>query len=339
MVFESFILATLATSDDYSILVEEYVERNMLKNSFALFPIFANICGKSSGQEGYDPEAAIKAIPAYLSCDLAESFNSINSKNITSEVILESFDEDEYKAERLISADFIYHNIVDRRASREFNLLFYIPADKPFSLGRGFSNTTISGDIDIIASGERVLLLSPISIDCDKFTIACSELQIIGGEKETVNITAETCEIDSNGKTYPAINTFGAGLSIHTESKPPYPANKYISIDPAICKQKPYDKRLFHKIRRLLLSFCCDSKGQGNWAKHKGKIDSRFSRDLGKKALEIMKENGIIYSDNFLYKINVPELEKKLGVKYDNLSSCRPSEKMIDFLNQVAPIE
>lgn len=328
VVFESFVLAVLSTSEEYSLLAEEYMNRQMFKNSFALFPIFASLNGKADD---------LKPVPASLAGELAESFNSIASGNIKSEVIIEDAGLVS-DTERRIDAEFRYYDANDDTKGREFNLVFKMDSDSPFNLCYGFKSTTISGDFDVLASGDRVVLQAPVVIDCDRFILACGELQVLGCCDDYVAITADDVRIDAKGNTYPSILQLGSTIQFHTDCNPPYPVNDYVKKGE--CEvAKPYSKDFFHKVRRLLLSFRCDSKGQGNWAKHKGKLDNRFRNGLGKKVLEIMKARGIIYEDNILYHIDVPKLEAQLGVKYDNLSSCRPSEKMVDFMDEVYPVE
>ena len=84
-----------------------------------------------------------------------------------------------------------------------------------------------------------------------------------------------------------------------------------------------------------MLLFRCDSKGKGNWARLKDKIDSRFQRGLGKKVLDYMINSGIIYSSGIMYFINVPLMEKNLSVKFDHLRDCRPSRNMVLFMNEM----
>lgn len=332
VVFESYVLAVLSGSPEYSYLVELYVQKAGFKNSFALFPIFASVNGVATSsykEEGYAPTA----LPSYLLCDICESFNSMISENITGRINIDGYEDQD---EETINFDVEYtcQNVDKPEVKEEVSMSFDMKSTAVLNLGKGIRNASINGDMTIKASGHRVTLEAPLKIDCKKFVLTAEELQVISKTNEDVSITTESFVVEQEGGQYPKIIADKACFKILTNESLSYPADGYLDCSGENGKGE-YDVEFFNKLRRLLLSFRCDSKGQGNWAKYKNKIDMRFNDGLGKEALEVMINEGIIYPKEFMYKIDVPLLGSRLGVKYDNLKSCNPSEKMIEFMNEV----
>lgn len=329
VVFESFVLATVSASQEYSFLVEEYIRQPRFKNSFALFPIFAAMHAETDSGN-------TNTLPHYLIMDLSESFNSMISKGVSGNIRIEGFgDAETHNFE--IEAEFTYVDEDKPDSKEEKTMKFSLGSDEYLSLGRGIKNAVIIGDFKVKAVGKRVTLEAPLTIDCEEFVLSSEELNVVNTSDGKVDITADKFSVRQDGNEYPKIRAQKDKLNIYTNSALPHPANTYLAEEKK--EDLAYNTVFFNKIRRLLLNFCCDSKGQGNWAKFKNKIDLRFNDGIGKETLEIMLREGIIYPEKYLYKIDVEKLGQRMGIKYDHIRGCKPSAKMIEFMNEFYPPE
>lgn len=321
VVFESYVIAVLVRVEKYQSLVTDYIQSNRFKNSFALYPICSGYF-KNNDSQFSNPSVDILF-------ELADSFTSLSSSSISCEVIIETYeevDDENYISE--IEATFLCTNRDDDKTDEE-SLIFKLSEFGELTIRGELYNTTISGEIDVKVVGEKFSVNENVHIDCRTFTLASGEFVVNGN----CTIVADKVTIEPLLSSYPKVTTYG-NMYLSTLGEVKYPLSEYIS-DKTSHNASEYDRSVFNKFRRLLLKFKCDSKGQGNWAKHKGHIDSRFSKGLGNRILQYLINEGIIFEQGVLYHINVPKMEKKLAVKYDNLRNCEPSETMIDFMNKM----
>lgn len=326
VVFESYVISLLSKSPEYSWIVDEYLKSQYFKNSFALYPIFLQY-DKSHTDSNRSSSSLI--IP------LASSFSSMSSKQANCEVLLVG-DSTEDGVTSTITADFIYEPSEKKDFEKNVNeesIPFDFDNTSSFQIYSNVTNTSIIGDFDVVAIGSQVNLEGNVNIDCRKFILNSEEL-IISGDVSIV--ASDEVIVQPLRDKYPRIIKTNGDLTVNCLQKPEFPVSEYhTATEDSSLTEESYNKKIFHKLRRLLLLFRCDSKGKGNWARFKDKIDSRFQRGIGKEVLDYMIKTGIIYSSGFMYFIDVPQMEKYLSVKFDHLRSCRPSRNMIRFLNEM----
>lgn len=318
VVFESYVLSFLATKEKYMPLVREYIQSSKFKNSFCLYPIFIQL-----------NENKNDLFPSEFILPISYSFTSMNSQTVR--CIVDIYNEDSENDVDCLAVDFICQSENQNKSQEEHTLHFQFDSVHPLPITGDITNLTVIGDIDIIFNGERVNAGGNNIIDIEKFILAAGELVVNSINNDTTTIIAKEVEVLPYNDTYPIVSCFGK-LLLSTEASAIYPLSDYKVKDDLRKDSETYDLQLFNKIRRLFLSFRCDSKGQGNWARIKAKIDNRFRRGIGRQVVEYIKSHNIIYEDGIMYKINVPEMEKSLGVKFDNLQRCNPSAKMIQFI-------
>ena len=325
VVFESYIISKLSKSPEYSWIVNEYLKSQYFKNSFALYPIFLQY---------YKNNAESDRSSSNLIIPLASSFSSMSSKQANCEVILVGENTEEGVTSG-ISVDFIYEpnekKDFDKHVIEE-SISFHFDNNSSFQVYGNITNTSIIGDFDVVATGSQVNLEGNITIDCRNFILKSEEL-IVSGDISL--IAGDEIIVQPLRDKYPRIIKTNGNLNVNSLLKPEYPLSEYYSIAGDAPEEIAYNPKIFQKLRRLLLLFRCDSKGKGNWARLKDKIDSRFQRGLGKDVLDYMISSGIIYSSGFMYFINVPLMEKKLSVKFDHLRDCRPSRNMVQFMTEM----
>ncbi len=312
VVFESFALATIATSTkkENRLFAEMYRDL-LLKNSFAYYPIM---------------NAVIKKQKVIIS---ASYFPSLYSSLISqSQSMLQTEVDLEESGDTPSNLKVSFYND-DQNLDDEITLE-YQSKDGPFNLGSYIGNASISGSFSVILDNNSTVLRSPISLICSEFICKSGEiiLNCMSQDEKCITIDCNKLVVAVTDDI-PKLRNNGCELIIYSEAHVSHPFASYKRNEP-ISKQDPnYEK--YHKLRAIISQFRAHKKG-GDWAKKKDKLDRRYSQGVGGDTLKALIENNILYEEKHLYKLNQTKMREILELTYTEMLNSQINEKVTTFL-------
>lgn len=319
-VFEAYVLVKLLLNPQLCDYAYSYL-KTVYKGSFLLFFIFDSLKNRD---EKIKPEILEYIYQSLKSCE----------KNI-GDVAIE-IQEDEATAEK-VSCKVVLGNEEEHIHS---NFTLVCNKTEQISLGSYVGNLYFdSPNLGFNVTSTKNELTSPIKIFANKVTFDgdCVLLSNSGAD-DGVYIETPNFVVDYKNEMQPTVTNNlqeQQSFDIYTDSAPLFP---YCNYYKGTVNIETEDKGLLEKyikLRKIIISFRSHSKGVR--AKFKDAIESsrRIGAADGRKVLDKLKEDGVIYENNYMYFINEEKLASVLGISYDGLRSCTITEKIKDFIRSI----
>ena len=323
-VFEGYILARLIGNPLYRSSVDEYIEQ-CTGISYMFFSIYTEL--------HQNDEYLDLSIVSYLYSSLKALDNK--KKYYTLEFSYDEEDADELKEERICKLTF---EGSEDSSLQKFEYNVKISSQTCLPLHNDIGDVYIDVPINIGISSSRVMLTSPGYINCKSIDLMTDEI-ILSSRSVDNTFVIEADRFDMIvGSNYPTITADAAvkrGFSIITESNLQHPLKEFqSSISQRCAKFTPIEKDYYQKLRRTLIMFRSHSKGE--FAKVQSKINNRIAtKPDGKKVVEALLDNKIIYPKEKLYFIDKEKMNEHLGLKFDGLRTCVINEKVTTFIQSI----
>lgn len=222
--------------------------------------------------------------------------------------------------------------------NEDYSFVTYANCSDELNIGSEISNIIVDLPVTISLSSDKIEFTPPVYIKCD--TIKCTPSEILlnaGGQNESIVLDCKHFLVGCNKKgALPCLSNKGRidkQIQIICENQLSFPFVQYQShVLPEGISSDIIDK--YQKMRRLFLMFRSHSKG--DLARYKEKIDNRIGNSsIGRKVLDALLDQGVLYSKEMLYFINLEKMAHVLGVKYDDIRSSIINDKIRLFLSKI----
>lgn len=216
-----------------------------------------------------------------------------------------------------------------------------IPRNSNFVMPPYVSNVYIDARISIEFSGSKVELVGPIQLNCDKVIVHSKEMVFASQGKGFYAYTDIFCSYfdgilpDGNVPTLKNKTGINNVMWISSENKLSFPFSDFQHDYFAPLRRDPQMMDKYQKLRRLLLLF--RANGRGGLARVKSKIESRISNvEIGRKVLEALLKEGVIYEQDTFYFINTKRMDEVLEASYADIQKCKISQYTMSFLRTIS---
>lgn len=321
IVFESYLIAMLIDKADCRDDVLSYLDKTG-SCSYLLLDIYTSVKGKNKG------EIDCRFFPYLYS-----SFKTLDHPQDvgTTEIMT---DDDDLKPTKC------YLSFGREEVDFEYEFCFEINDEDVLHVPSPISSLNIDAPIKVVLADRKTDIQAPVSIHCSELIIESKDILLSTPDANQGNIVW-----DCNG-----FEAFCQdGTTPNLIQRTPQANNKFLMITEAQVyfpfkdySRKPFvanstDKKLneaFGKLRRMILMFRSHSKGV--LARYCEKIDSRIGKSpMGKALIDGLMTNGVLYTDNVMYYINITKFGEVLGAKYDDIRSSELNEKTMSFLKSL----
>ena len=312
VVFESYVLATVAASEKYAFLAEDYLNNGKFKTSFALYPIMTKII---RDKNLIPPQSFFAPI-----------YGSLTSQS--PELLMTEVDISEAEGDR-VTVSFKNENL-----NIDDEIEFKTGSSNEFNIGDYIGNSTISGGFNILFSAQHLHICAPMKMECEVIKLASSDLTLTKGTSsdQSIVIVCEKMDIENkDGGIVEIKNPDDIKPIIYCPVKPSYPISLFHKEEPYKKDDPNYEK--YQKLRGIIQQFRAHGKGRGNWAKKRDKIYRRYAYGVGRDTLNALLNAGILYVDRHLYKMNTEKLRDKLHLTYDEMLNGTINDSVNKFLN------
>lgn len=193
-------------------------------------------------------------------------------------------------------------------------------------------------DIEIIAplatveigGAQETILISPISIQCNKLKLSTSRLVVenpnFRGEEGVVYLEAD--EADTGEISTPPVLNGNAELSVAWNGANAFPWTSYATT-PQI-NQDPRTSEALRRFRKFIISFRSHSKG--SLKRYAAKIEhERMTKGVGRGVLDHMLRLGVVSTDGSMYTLHPKVLAEKAGASYGTCMSRNFSDETVQF--------
>lgn len=261
---------------------------------------------------------------------LYESFKTLDHpKDVgTTEIVADDDDEKPVKCYLSFGRDEV---------EDEYEFCFIMSDDDILTLPTPVSALNIDAPINVAINNGKTDMQAPVSINCTTLTVASKDLLLTTPTAEMGNIVWDCDE-------FRAICTDGSvpnlkqrtpqennRLLIITKTQTYFPFRTYSKDPSAFDSAEDQLNEAYGKLRRMILMFRSHSKGV--LARYCEKIDNRIGKTpLGRTLIEGLIQEGVIYTDNIMYYINISKFGEVLGAKYDDIRSSVMNDKITSFL-------
>lgn len=319
IVFESFIIVRLIKSEEYRNLVFEWLSTTKT-DSYLLIDIYDCM----TAEERY---IDFRMVPYLLS-----SFKALDTaENIgTTEIYAK-----EENASTSCECEF---SLVRSEGKIEYEFYFSLQKQDVLVIPSPLSSIYIDAPIDVAIYTQKADFYSPVSISCNSLKITSKDILLSNYKTETsVVLECNSFEALCNDGSSPNLINRShekEALRIITNAKLAHPFWNYKeSMTVALSGNNELVQR-FTKLRRMILMFRTHSKG--NLARCRSKIDSRIGKSpIGKAIIKQLIDKNVIYTEGEMYHINNNIFAAVIGAKYDDIRSCKITQKTKDFLNTI----
>jgi hypothetical protein len=225
----------------------------------------------------------------------------------------------------------------DREQSKTYFFRSKLGGVTTVALGRRLSTAYVDLPIEVTLAGSQdVELTAPVEISALRVVIATPTLILRHAMPSAADdyVLLEADRIDSTAGT---IVTNGVSLTLSTsdESGLVYPAVRYfrqaedLPLDPLL-------REKYMRLKRILVHFRSHSKGA--LAKYKGKIEHErvLRNELGWAILGRLLQDQVLSLSGRLYYLQPDNVDRFLGVSYDDLRKGRSSERMLQYMQSIS---
>lgn len=325
-VFESYIIAYLMNLAGKEKDVLTYLKQSR-GPSYMLFDIFRMINNSQCIDYRYIPYLYI----SFTALDRANSMLTSAARNGELQIIEKDTSDTDSAS---CSVSFCYGDSEDIVFSTE------IPRSARLAMPPYVSNVYIDAKITVEFCGNKVELVGPIQLNCDKVIAHSKEIVFASQGKGFNAYTDIFCAnfdgVLSDGNVPTLKNKTGIKdvIWISSENKLSFPFSDFQHDYFAPFRKAPQMMDKYQKLRRLLLLF--RANGRGGLARVKSKIESRISNvEIGKKVLNALLEEGVIYEQESFYFINTKRMDEVLEATYADIQKCNISALTMDFLRSI----
>ena len=320
IVFESYVIARLASNKDYVPMVLTYLGDSK-SNSYLLFDFYNKLAGSSRNVD-------YRFLPY-----LFDSFRALDSSNEESAMEMISTTEGEDFLEARCELSFF-------RKGRELEIEFLsdVPYDSTITLPSSLYGITIDVPLKVSCQTSYLDIRPPVSVRCSNFTIESRDV-VISSSKNILEDAVIECDhfkaVSVDGTIPTVVNRAGKSyFKIRTSDVIGYPFTDYgvPSIEKALDDKDLYER--YNKLRRTIILF--RSNGKENMARIQGKIQSRIcNTSVGKAVVDKLLERKVLVPKGILYILNSKALDEQLGLSYDSIHSGELNEKTKSFLMSI----
>ncbi len=317
IVFESYILCTLVSTDEYKDLAMMYLSAKW-RNSYILFDLY-NIM--VNDERNIDHRFVQYLIDSYKATEKGAQRHMVD---------IDEVDEDDHDG---VVCELNFGSI-GNTTYRPYT--FRVKNDEEIAMPRMLSNIYFEAPVNMLFNSKQ-LEFSPMTyIRCKKVTILSEDIlltRLYGND--AVTIECEKFEGDLKlGRPQNIINIGKTDFNILTSDKLYFPFSAY--------KREPQEqivdddtfREKYQKLRRTILQFRAHSKN--DLAKYKDKIDNRIGMtEVGKNLISGLLREGILEEKNKLYFINDSVMSQKLGLGYTEIRTYVVNDKVRKFLNSI----
>jgi hypothetical protein len=217
-----------------------------------------------------------------------------------------------------------------------------IPRDEPFMMTSHVSNIYIDAQIAVELAGNKVELVGPVQVTCNKVIVTAGEVifALQGKNNGFYAYTDVFCNefkgILPDGNIPKLVNKTRIGniLWISSGNKLSFPFSDFHHDYFEPLRKDPQMMDKYQKLRRLLLLF--RANGRGGLARVKSKIESRISNvEIGKKVLQALINADVIYEQDTFYFINTEKMNEVLEASYSDIQKCKISTLTMAFLRAI----
>lgn len=321
IVFESYLIAMLIDKEDCREDVLSYLSKTGTC-SYLLLDIYTSVKGEEMGH-----------IDCRFFPYLYSSFKTLDHPQDvgTTEIVA---DDDEHTPAQC------YLSFGREEVDYEYEFCFMMGVDDVLHVPSPISALNIDAPIKVALSDRKTDIQAPVSIRCSELRVESRDILLTTPSANHGNIVWD-CE------SFDAVCPDGSVPNLIQRT--PQTNNKFLMITGGQVSfpfkdysRKSFatnskDKQLFEafgKLRRMILMFRSHSKGV--LARYCEKIDNRIGKSpMGKALIDGLMKNGVLYTDNVMYYINISKFGEVLGAKYDDIRSSELNEKTMNFLNSL----
>lgn len=319
IVFESYVVAKLASNKKYSQTVEEYLLSSR-SNSYLLFDFYDRLVDES---RFVNFKFLRYLYDSYRALDI---FGGRGSMEIISTTQEEEFIEVHCEVSFYREGDVI---------EKEFQT--DIPYDEEISLPSSLGGITVDVPLPVSCRTSRLDVKAPLNIRCTNMTVTSADVIIHLGDKDDIAIIE--CDkfyaLQGNGKLPNVINRGNKNsLIIVSAENVLYPFLEYRRNNSGLIIDNKDFNEMFQKLRRTFMLF--RSNGKESLARIQSKIHSRVcNTPTGRAVVNKLLSSGIIYSKGPMYILNTDEMNQQLGMSYNGIHSGEINEKIRTFLQDI----
>ena len=186
------------------------------------------------------------------------------------------------------------------------------------------------GQVEIGAAGAEVTLSAPVNIECNQLGIRAGSIIVDNPSKEGFSsVFLEAERLDSLGLVESVSAKGNVEFAVCWPNSKVYPWTDFSTEFLAIEDQTVNEG--LRRLRRFVIA--CRSRGQGNLAKFRGKMESpRMTKGSGQTVLQALLNRGILSIDGRMYVLNTNLLGEKFGMTYMDFQKYQFSAQAFDFV-------
>ncbi|MGD0776208.1 MAG: hypothetical protein ABSC05_25610, partial [Candidatus Solibacter sp.] len=326
-VFESIALARLIASKDPGLaqLALEYVDLN--KHNYHLIYFLDQIASES--------DVPITCLSAVIG-----SAMEFRSTTTSIEIHVDGPPADDLEARvspnSAIETEIEIISGSDREKSKTYVFRSRLGDVTSVTLGRRLSTTYVDLPVEVILAGTYdVELVAPVEVTAARITVATPTLILrhaTSAADDHVLLEAE--RIESTAGTI-VTNGVAFTLSASDGSSMVYPAAPYFRQVDAL-PQDPLLREKYMRLKRILVHFRSHSKGALAKYKHKIEHERVVRNKMGWAILDRLLGDQVLTLSGRLYYLQPENVDRFLGVSYDDLRKGRSSEKMLQYLRSIS---
>ncbi|MBB4620025.1 hypothetical protein [Sphingomonas abaci] len=185
-----------------------------------------------------------------------------------------------------------------------------------------------------VGSGRESVLVSPVSIQCQKITFSAERIIIEASPtmvESAVSLEAETAET-SAVTSVPVLNG-KVTFSVYWQGAEVYPWTNFRG-NPSVSGNPKTDEAL-RRFRKFIISFRSHSKG--SLKRYAAKLEhERMTKGTGRAVLSHMVATGLLSTDGSMYTLH-PDKLAQTGSSYSAAMSSTFTDKTISYVNEALP--
>jgi len=269
---------------------------------------------------------------------LTNSIKSMDSKNIYTEINIESIDHEDVdeKIDYYLGEMEIFTRFDEKENTIQYESVFKKDEDLIFNGYVRDLFINVPCGIILKAQGENLAIGPSVSIRCNRITIDSNELtpgnKVFQKEQESYNldIVLETKEVVF---TTTRIRT-KLDMTIMCENSLGYPLGSYTIEKQKKIRFTPDDEYKYNRFRRIVMALRSHSKG--SLARYHKKIEHQrvLKNEIGRKVLDRLIEDRILTLIDGFYHWNSTNASKLLEVTWEQLRKGIINEKLFEYLRK-----
>lgn len=321
IVFESYIVARLAHESRYIEVILEYLSKSK-GGSYLLFDFYDKLSGED---RKLDYRLIAYLFDSYRALDTASEMSSM-------ELISTTLEEEFLEAHCELT---FYREGQTEDSDKEFET--DIPYDGVLSLPSLLRGLNVDIPLPVVCNTPRLDIKPPMNIHCTEMRITSGDIVISSnGSNDTALISCGSFTALQNSGNIPHVknrvdNTDTKILVIRSNNRAEYPFSEYWKANTIVSRDDRDIVDKYNKLCRTIILF--RSFGKESMARIQDKIHCRIcNTKIGKAVVDKLISSRIIYKQGIMYVLNIDEMNRQLGMSYNDIHSGEINEKTRAFL-------